>query len=166
MARKASPTSRSGCSDRGERADGALGLEPDANYYLYDFWNDRFTGKIKGGRTLRQKLRGGEARMLSVHKVQDVPQFISTSRHVMQGYLDLVEKPKWMKEEGVLEGVSAVVAKDPYELVFACNGRIPVSVQVSKGEADLNWKDQQKGIAVLTLKTAENADVRWKVSFE
>lgn len=150
----------------GEHADGALGLNPDASHYLYDFWNDRFAGKLKGDGTLRQELRGGEARMLSVHKVQDVPQFISTNRHVMQGYLDLVEKPEWKQEEGVLEGVSAVVAKDPYELVFACNGRQPVSVQASRGEAELGWKDQQKGIAVLTIKTAENANVRWKISIE
>ncbi len=150
----------------GDRADGALGLDPEAEYYLYDFWNDVFPGKLKGTHTLQQKLRGGEARMLSVHKVQDVPQFISTSRHIMQGYLDLVEKPIWHETKQILQGTSAVVANDPYELVFACNGRMPTSVTASAGEASFEWKDQANGIAVLTLKSAENVNVRWYVNFE
>lgn len=150
----------------GERAEGALGLDADADYYLYDFWNDIFPGKLKGTDTLQQKLRGGEVRMLSVHKVQDFPQFISTSRHVMQGYLDLVKKPEWNESFRTLEGASAVVANDPYELVFACNGRTPVSVNASAGNAVLGWKDKANGIAVLTLKTDENADVQWSVKYE
>jgi hypothetical protein len=150
----------------GDRSDGALGLDPDADYYLYDFWNDVFPGKVKGSTTLQQKLRGGEARMLSVHKVQDVPQFISTSRHVMQGYLDLVKKPEWNESSQALEGVSAVVANDPYELVFACNGRTPVSVSASGGDAELDWKDEASGIGVLLLKTRDGGDVRWSLSFK
>ena len=150
----------------GDRADGALGLAPDAEYYLYDFWNDIYPGKLKGTHTLQQKLRGGEARMLSIHKAQDAPQFISTSRHVMQGYLDLVERPSWNAEERTLKGVSAVAVNDPYELVFACNGRTPVSVTASTGTAALGWKDKKNGIAVITLEATENADVEWRVLFE
>jgi len=149
----------------GTRADGALGLDADAEYYLYDFWNNLFPGKLKGTHTLQQKLRGGEARMLSIHRAQEVPQFLSTSRHVMQGYLDLVKKPAWKKEARVLEGVSAVVANDPYELVFACNGRNPIETRAFTGEAVLGWKDKENGIGVLTLKTAENADVQWSIRF-
>jgi len=149
----------------GARADGALGLDPDADYYLYDFWNDVFPGKLNGAATLQQKLRGGEARMLSIHKVQDVPQFISTSRHVMQGYIDLVQKPVWNESFQALEGISAIVANDPYELVFACNGRAPVSVKASEGEAALGWKDEKNGIAVLTLKSVENTKVQWSINF-
>jgi len=150
----------------GDRASGALGLDPAVDYYFYDFWNDRFVGRVKGSDLLRQTLRGGEARMLSVHKAQNVPQFISTNRHLMQGYLDLVEKPVWRAAEDTLAGTSAVVADDAYELVMACNGRIPLDVESSSGEASIDWKDEENRIAVLTLKTAENADVRWKVHFE
>ena len=146
--------------------DGALELDADAEYYLYDFWNDSFVGKLKGSDTLRQELSGGEARMLSVHRVQAVPQFISTDRHLMQGYVDLVKKPEWKAESSTLEGGSAVVADDPYELVFACNGRVPISASASTGEAVLGWKDQKRGVATLTLETADNADVQWSIKFE
>ena len=32
----------------GNTSSGALGLDPDESYYLYDFWNDSFVGKVKG----------------------------------------------------------------------------------------------------------------------
>ena len=146
-----------GAHNRNARASEKESLE-----YVLELF-PRLTERIK---SFASNLSGGEARMLSVHKMRDVPQFISTNRHVMQGYLDLLDMPEWKKDEGVLEGVSAVVAKDPYELVIACNGRIPASVDVSNGEGKLGWKDQQKGIAVLNLQTAENANVRWKVRFD
>ena len=150
----------------GDRTGGALGLDPKADYYLYDYWNDVFPGKLKGSDTLQQKLRGGEARMLSVHKVQEVPQFLSTSRHLMQGYLDLVEKPEWNADDQVLAGTSAVVANDPYELVFACNGWIPLLATSTFGEATLGWKDEKRGIAVLTLDHDANADAEWRIEFQ
>jgi hypothetical protein len=101
-----------------------------------------------------------------VHKVQPNPQFISTNRHVMQGYIDLVVKPKWSEEKKSLSGLSKVIENDPYELVFACNGRTPKDAEVSSGEAALGWKDKAKGIAVLTLKTKKTAGIQWAVTFE
>ena len=84
----------------------------------------------------------------------------------MQGYIDLVTKPKWTEEKKSLSGSSRVIEKDPYELVFACNGRTPKEAAVSSGEAALGWKDKAKGIAVLTLKTKKTADIQWTVTFE
>ena len=104
--------------------------------------------------------------MLSVHKAQAVPQFISTNRHVMQGYVDLVTKPKWTGRDKSLGGVSKVIKQDPYELVFACNGRTPKHAKVSSGKASLGWKDKPKGIAVLTLKTKKTANIQWTVTFK
>ena len=150
----------------GVRADGALGLDARGEYYVYDFWNDALVGRLKGTETLEQELRAGEARMLSVHRVRGVPQFISTNRHVMQGYVDLVTKPKWVAGSRTLQGASAVVARAPYELVFACNGMKPVEAQASGGKATLGWKDKGKGIAVLRLRSDKTADIQWSVRFE
>ena len=104
--------------------------------------------------------------MLSVHQVQAVPQFISTNRHLMQGYVDLLTKPKWTEEDMSLSGSSRVIENDPYELVFACNGRTPKDAKVSSGKAALGWKDKDRGIGVLTLKTKTTADIQWTVTFE
>lgn len=149
----------------GERVDGALGLDPVGKYYVYDFWNDAFVDKLSGSVTLTQTLRGGETRMLSVHRVQTVPQFISTNRHVMQGYLDLVRKPEWNADTQSLSGSSRVIANDPYELVVACNGEFPKSVGASSGEVTLGWKDEARGIAVLTITSDVSADIDWSIQF-
>ncbi len=90
--------------------EGALGLGGDKQYYLYDFWNDRFTGLYDGSISVSQRLDGGEARVISVHEKVDYPQFISTNRHMMQGYVDMPEKPEWNSGEMELKGTSAVIA--------------------------------------------------------
>ncbi len=46
------------------------------------------------------KLTGTDM-ILSVHAVQAPPRWISTDRHVMQGYVDLVKKPQWEDSTGV-----------------------------------------------------------------
>jgi hypothetical protein len=81
----------------GEPAAGAIGLDPKAEYYVYDFWNDAFRGRLSGDQAIVQTLRPGEARMLSIHRAEAHPQFLSTNRHLMQGYVDLVGVPQWMQ---------------------------------------------------------------------
>ncbi len=85
--------------------------------------------------------------MVSVHKVQPHPQFISTSRHVMQGYTDLVVKPDWQADKKSLKATSKIVSKDPYTVFIACNGMTPVAAHASMGKATLGWKDKAKEIA-------------------
>ncbi|MCP4199763.1 MAG: hypothetical protein GY762_21675, partial [Proteobacteria bacterium] len=93
----------------GDTAFGAMGLDAGRQYYVYDFWNDRFVGKISGAASIKQAVAAGEARMLSVHAVENTPQWISTDRHIMQGYVDLVKKPQWNPAKKTLSGTSSVI---------------------------------------------------------
>jgi len=70
-----------------------------------------------------------------------------------------VKKPEWSGWKKHLKGTSKVVANDAYELVLACNGRTPVSVSASTGDAVLGWKNLANGIAVLILTTATTTEV-------
>jgi hypothetical protein len=136
----------------GDTADGALGLDPGQDYYVYDFWNDCFVGKLKGTEMLKQTLRPGEARMLSIRKVEKNPQVISTNRHIMQGHLDLADV-KWDGRR--LTGRAKVVAGEPFRIVIALNGRQPENLKPS-GDGRL---------AVLTLQQATNQTVEWSINF-
>src|SRR5690606_15490487 len=51
--------------------EAGLGLSSEKQYYVYDFWTDRFVGLLNGGEVLDQDLRPGEARMMSVHAKKD-----------------------------------------------------------------------------------------------
>ena len=150
----------------GEQASGALGLDPAKEYYVYDFWNDRFSGRIKGSDTLVQELRPGEARMLAIHAVEPNPQFLATDRHVMQGYLDLIKRPVWSGARKTLSGTSRVVSRDPYRIILATNGFRIASASANGAAAKTQTLDAAGGLAVLTLESPGNADASWIVKFE
>ncbi|HLA86221.1 MAG TPA: hypothetical protein VJL29_15645 [Thermoguttaceae bacterium] len=149
----------------GEQADGAMGLDPKAEYYVYDFWNDTFVGRVAGGGKLRQTLRPGEARMLSVHRVEPRPQFLSTNRHVMQGYLDMVARPQWDADNRELRGTSKIVGSEPYQVILAANGHQAVTAWTDGTEAQVESIAGHKGLLRLTIESRENADVTWTVEF-
>lgn len=139
----------------GDTADGALGLDPDAEYHVYDFWNDAFAGTVKGTGTLTQTLRPGEARMLSIRKVQQHPQVLSSNRHIMQGYLELSDV-KWGSNS--LSGKAKIVGGETMKIVIALNGHTPVAMSNLTVSADGK-------LAVLALDSQKNKTVEWCVNF-
>jgi len=143
----------------GDRADGALGLDPGRSYYLYDFWNDVFVGEVPGTGKLTQQLRPGEARVLSVHAVEDHPQFLSTNRHIMQGYADMAAYPTWDGDSCELSGASRVVGGETYRVVIALNGYRVVGASAGcRIEASRDGK-----LAILSIDRPGNGTVHWKV---
>jgi hypothetical protein len=149
----------------GEQVAGALGLDPTKEYYFYDFWNDRFAGRLKGSESLVEKLRPGEARMLSVHAVEPNPQFLATDRHIMQGYLDMPKHPVWDESQKSLVGTSLVVAGEPYRVILATNGQTLVSAVAKGAKAKVEMLNAANGLAVLTLESPENVAADWTVTF-
>ena len=149
----------------GNTAFGSLGLAPESSYYVYDFWNDAYVGKLRGNSLLNQELNPNEARMLSIHAVQENPQWISTDRHLMQGYVDMVKKPEWNAAENTLTGTSSVIGGQPYRITLALNEYTPKKVTASGAAADITIRPDNKNLADLILKAKENQDVPWKIAF-
>jgi len=147
----------------GETAFGAMGLNANSKYYVYDFWNDRFVGKISGKDTIKQEVITGEARMFSIHAVQENPQWISTNRHIMQGYVDLVKKPVWNNKENTLSGTSSVVGGEPYRVTVALNGYMPVKVKANGAVSNFKIRTDDKNLVDIVLTTKENKDVTWEI---
>jgi len=149
----------------GDTAFGALGLDAEREYYVYDFWNERFVGKLPGKASIQQSLSAGEARMLSVHAVQAHPQWLSTDRHVMQGYWDLVQKPQWNTSTGTLHAVSKVIENEPYGIVIALNGYRPVKAEAQGARARISVRQDNARLAELVIESDSNGQVSWSVSF-
>jgi hypothetical protein len=150
----------------GDSADGALGLRADREYYAYDFWNDRYAGRIPGAGRLVETLRPGEARMIALHEVEPRPQFLATDRHLMQGLLDLPSKPVWDERSGTLSGSARVVADEAFRIVIAGNGRTPKSATCAAGEARVEPVDAAHGLHVLVLEAKQAGDLAWSLSFQ
>ena len=144
---------------------GGMGLDPAKSYFVYDFWNDAFLGKFPGKARLEQTLRPGEVRMMSVHEVTKHPQFISSNRHVLQGYVDVL-KTDWRPATRTLTGTSKVVGGETYKLVLATNGRRPAACSAPGATAQIQVTSTEAGgLAVLSIDKTENGTVDWTVSF-
>ena len=149
----------------GPQVEGALGLNKDKEYYLFDFWNKHFIGKKDGDSRLEQELRPGEARMISLRECLEHPQVISTNRHIMQGYLDMLSM-EWDEKRQVLTGVSKVIGEDPYVVSLALNGYSPKKIKCKDRGAQAQLSTPKEGIIELSLEKQENGTVEWSVSFE
>jgi hypothetical protein len=146
--------------------EGGLGLDPEKEYLLYDFWNDKFMGIYYGSDMLIQELRSGETRMISIHAAEKFPQFISTNRHIMQGLVDMPGLPVWNENANTLSGKSIVTGNEEYKVVIALNGYKPVSCIARNSRARIDWVDREKDIAVLSILCNENSGVDWSISFK
>lgn len=147
-----------------DTAFGGMGLDAKKGYYVYDFWNDRLVGKVLGSGKLSQLLRPGEVRMMSVHEVVDHPQFISTNRHLMQGYVDLF-RTDWSPSRRELTGISKVVGGETYKVIIATNGFKPESCTASSASAKIELTDKTNGLAVLSIDRSINGMAAWSIVF-
>jgi hypothetical protein len=148
----------------GEPGFGGLGLDPKSSYYVYDFWNEKFVGKFSGADTIKQLIRPGESRMLSIHKIESNPQFISTNRHIMQGYVDMV-KIEWDERHSLLKGISRTVAGETYKIIVACNGRKMKSLTANDAKTGWIRVDEKNELISLSIDSNSGGDIHWAASF-
>lgn len=148
----------------GAAVDGALGLDSRKSYHVYDFWNDKYVGKLSGDTRLEQELRPGEARMMSVRQCLERPQILSTNRHIMQGYLDVI-RTEWFPVRRVLTGKSKIVGGDPYVVTIAPNALRPVKASSADKDTEASFSVDKNGRIKLTLKRPTNGTVEWSVAF-
>jgi hypothetical protein len=147
----------------GEHVDGAIGLDPAASYYVYEFWSDSLIGKFSGTAKVEKQLGPTHCAMLSIRKVQPNPQVLSTNRHVLQGWVDMANV-KWDEKEHVLSGVARVIGGEPFKIVVAGNGSTASKVTASGGRAKLN-RQRVDGLVEIILERPDNGEVSWKVSY-
>ncbi len=97
-----------------------LGLPKAKEYAAFDYWADQLVPTVQEKITARLPKHG--CQILAVRPMEDHPFVISTSRHVTQGMLDIVEE-KWDGAERTLSGKSNLIGGDPYILSIVIPGR-------------------------------------------
>ncbi len=146
-----------------------LGLPPAAEYVAFDFWADKFVPPFR--ETLTAELPAASCRVLAVRPVADRPQLLSTSRHVTQGIVDVLDE-NWDAASRTLSGTSRVVGGDPYELRIVVPGGDnawavrEVSVSSEDIAAGVNTSCQQDGPQIRARVTSPvDREVHWSVKF-
>ena len=137
-----------------------LGLEA-GEYYVYDYWNREFLGTFRD--SFQITLRPCASRIFAVHRVEDKPQVLSTSRHIAQGALDITALT-YDAEKRVLTGVSQAVGGEPYEVVVA----MPQELRVF-GEGNHTTTNELEyladNICRCTFHPEQNGPFRWEIAF-
>lgn len=139
-------------------------------YVGFDYWADKFVAPFTGA--LEAELRPASCRVISIQQLIGRPVLVSTSRHITQGIVDVVEQ-SWDSRRNKLSGKSKVVGSDPYELrIFApkeAAGWQVSSADISRADhkADVTIKTKQTGPEIrITINSPENRLVSWKVVFK
>jgi hypothetical protein len=128
---------------------GRLGLDPKATYIAFDYWAEEFIEPIQG--TLQLTVPAGSCRVLAVRPEASHPQLVSTSRHIAQCMVDVLEE-NWDPTTLTLSGKSRVVDGDPYELRIA----LP-----AKGQ----WRLRKASAGGKKLVPGEPSDVGLRLGF-
>jgi hypothetical protein len=140
-----------------------IGLPRAEKYVTFDYWANNF-GELEGD-ALDETVKPASCRILAVRPAADHPQLISTSRHITQGVVDVIEE-SWDGAAKTLRGASRVVGGDPYELRIAkpaggeltlTNVNADASIQIV-GEEQLGWR--------VRIDSPANRDVKWALRFE
>ncbi len=148
----------------GDRTANAVGLDPKADYYAYEFWTDTFLGKLPGTGKIERKLGPRHCAMVSLRKVQSNPQILSTNRHVLQGWMELAGV-KWDAGARQLTGTAKVIGGEPFKIVLADNGRKPVKVTATDATAKIE-PHAAAGLSLITLERTANGNAEWRVEYE
>jgi len=169
---------RLGLPEKGSDPLSPGGLTPfrtGTKYMAFDFWAGRMLPPVE--KSLRATLPAQSCMVLAVRPVGAHPQLLSTSRHVTQGIVDVVEE-RWDGAAGALSGTSRVVGGDPYELRVATHTTgglwrasvaevspedraAGVSIEIVGSEAK-----QERGLVRATVRSPKSRQVQWTVRFE
>jgi hypothetical protein len=129
-------------------------------YLVYDYWNNRLIGETSS--RVELSLQSCASTVLAVHKKLDRPQFLSSSRHISQGAMDLLDL-SWDKERSTLKGKSLVVKNDPYEITVYRPESWVVFVETND-TTQMEWKNDGH-LSRLKIIPKETGEWSWAVQF-
>jgi len=160
-------------SDQPSTFDTALehiGLARNTVYVAFDYWANTLLEAVTN--RLQTELPPRSCRIVAVRPRLDRPQLISTSRHLTQGMVDVLEE-NWNESKSVLSGRSKVVADDPYELrIVLPSGKSNWqmdSVRIANEDRDAGVRSDFKADTTLvraTIRSPANREVTWTIHFK
>lgn len=139
-----------------------LGMVADQPVHVYDFWNKEYVGLYKKGYSI--EVAPTSCRVLTLLPASGDIQLISTSRHISQGWVDLLSLEH---EAGgnTFKGRSRVIKNDPYQLTFV----FPPGKNFSITKAKAGWLpvkvSNHQGWATIEFIPGKTQEISWAVTF-
>lgn len=135
-----------------------LGLEEEKEYLAFDFWEEKYLGKFKNEIPCRE-LTVGQCQIAAIRELQNVPQFMASSRHVS---MDAVSVKNTIFEKDTLK-IELVCIKDTTEnyYVYVPENYELLSYESQEEDIHLTKEDE---IVKITL-TTHSEYVELKLNF-
>lgn len=136
-----------------------LGLDPEKEYLVYEFWKNKMAGVVKKEFVL-PALEANGIESWSFREKLDRPQLISTNRHLSQGAAE-IEMMVW--DNHTLHGRSRVVMNDEYVLTVYVPAHFTVKEVMVNG-MPVPSESEQNMLKVKYL-PSQTASIEWSISF-
>lgn len=122
-----------------------VNLNPEDSYHAFDFWKEKYLGVVSGSIACRA-LELGCCQIVGLRKVQEIPQFLASSRHVSMDAVS-VQETSWKNREliTVIKGTEGM--KESYIFVTPEEYTLQ-SVETSGGEFSYT---QEENIIIVKL---------------
>jgi hypothetical protein len=145
-----------------------LGLPADKPVHVFDFWNKEYLGAWSEGMIV--DAAPTSCRVLTLLPGTDRIQFISSSRHITQGWVDLTSLEQNAAGNS-FKGNSKLVKNDPYELRFVFPRGTNYVVKRVVARAGTFSKlpvkiANHQGWASVQFTSPKTREVKWEVEFE
>lgn len=143
-----------------------LGLPEDKPVHVFDFWNQEYLGAWSAGMAI--DVVPTSCRVLTLLPDNGRIQLISTSRHITQGWVDLVALDQDAAGDA-FSGTSQVIKNDPYELRFVFPRG--TNYVVTSAVARVGWRKlplkifNHQGWAAVRMTSPKTQAVKWEVQF-
>jgi Melibiase/Alpha galactosidase C-terminal beta sandwich domain len=95
------------------------GLEPGRDYLLFDFWKQKFLGKVRGEYSV--ELQPHDCQVISVRPDEGYPQLIGTDRHITMGGVEIANEV-WEAAKKQLRIKASLVENYPTTLTIYTAG--------------------------------------------
>jgi hypothetical protein len=142
-----------------------LGLDAATEYVAFDYWRNTPVPAVKG--RLQITVPAESCSVLTLRPRSARPQLLSTSRHITQGIVDVLEE-SWDEASRTLRGRSRLVGGDAYELRVVAEAKaISLTPSPNDSGAPLKATLKQEGSLVRArLGSPVSREVDWSIKFE
>jgi hypothetical protein len=139
-----------------------LGLDPQREYVVCEFWTQSFLGRAKGSFKTPAQKPGNQLQVFAIREVREHPWVVSTTRHISQGGVSLLDE-RWDAGSMVLSGRSAVVGGDPHVLTVHLPGGLKLkSARAGGGEVGIANRGE---VGTVRIAPPATGVVEWAMTF-
>ncbi len=138
-----------------------LGLQDKGEYLLYEFWEQKAYGTMTDN--FAAEIPAHTVRLFAIHRLKEVPQWVSSDRHITQNAHELKEY-RWKKGSRTLEGKMGLIS--PFPLTMRLH--VPKGFYLFGAECDgsqCTVNEEENNILAITFKPDYTGDFRFRIRF-